>query len=139
MGNTSVSKSPFEKLDERKRIAKEEKELIKSSSTDWYSLSLPKYETRKTVSIYQAYKFGEVLSLKALKEKRLKREICELKILENETKAILSEIEKLIEKRKADEAKAALDNVIEKVVKVKDSSIRQKHLLLQSCWAKLIA
>jgi len=134
-----VPKSPYERLDERKKTAKEEKEQIKNSSTDWYSLTLPEQETKKTVSIYQAYKFGEVLNLKALKEKRLKREARELKILEDETRALLSEIEKLIEKRRADDARTALDHVIEKIVKVKDDSIRRKHQQLQSRLTKLIA
>lgn len=135
--NTLKPKTPYDRLDERKKNAREEKGQIKSSSTDWYSLSLPEHETRKSVPVYQAYRFGEVLNLKALKEERLKREAHELKILEDEVKALLLEIEKSIENRRADDARTALGNVIEKIVNVKDTSIRQKHQQLQSRLAKL--
>ncbi len=80
---------------------------MKISSMDWYKISVPKPIERKLNSVYQAYKFGEVLNLKALKEERLKKEAHELKILEDKTKTLLSEIETLIVRRKAEDAKTS--------------------------------
>ena len=134
-----MPKTPFDRLDDRKKTAKEEKDQIKASSTDWYKLELPKAETRKPICTYEAYKFGEILNLKKLKDERLKREARELKMLEDEVKALLSNIEQFIEQRKAEEAKGALDNVLVKIVKVKDASIRQTHQQLQNRFTNLVA
>ena len=116
---------PYERLDERKKSAKEEKEQLKTSSTDWYRLDVPKSEEKRQIEVFRAYKFGEILNLKALKEERLKKEAHELKMLEDEVKSILTSIERAINGRKAEEAKASLDKILDKIVKVKDSSIRE--------------
>ena len=87
----SLSKSLDKELDARKKTVQEEREQMKISSMDWYKISVPKPIERKLNSVYQAYKFGEVLNLKALKEERLKKEARELKILEDKTKTLLSD------------------------------------------------
>lgn len=132
-------KSPYERLDERKQTAKEEKEQIKASPTDWYKIEIPQAGEKRAVEVYNAYKFGDVLNLKALKEERLRKEAHELKILEEEIKSLLTSIERAINGRRAEEAKSNLDKTLEKIVKVRDASIRQKHQELQGRYANLIA
>lgn len=135
----SLSKSLDKELDARKKTVQEEREQMKISSMDWYKISVPKPIERKLNSVYQAYKFGEVLNLKALKEERLKKEARELKILEDKTKTLLSEIETLIDRRKAEDAKNKLNKVLDKIVKVKDLSIREKYQQLQIRLDKIVA
>lgn len=121
-----ASKSSYERLDERKQTAKKEKEQIKASPTDWYKIEIPQAGEKRTVEVYNAYKFGDVLNLKALKEERLRKEAHELKILEEEVKSSLTSIEKAINGRRAEEAKTNLDKTLEKIIKVKDTSMRLK-------------
>lgn len=134
-----LPKSPYERLDERKRTAKEEKEQIKASSTDWFRLDVPSPEERKPVEVYHPYKLGEILNLKTLKDERLKKETHELKMLEDEVNALLTSIERAINGRRAEEAKITFDKVLDKIVKVKDPSIRQKHQDLQKRHSRLVA
>lgn len=134
-----LPKSPYERLDERKRTAKEEKEQIKASSTDWFRLDVPSPEERKPVEVYHPYKLGEILNLKTLKDERLKKEAHELKMLEDEVNALLTSIERAINGRRAEEAKITFDKVLDKIVKVKDPSIRQKHQDLQKRHSRLVA
>lgn len=134
-----LPKSPCERLDERKRTAKEEKEQIKASSTDWFRLDVPSPEERKPVEVYHPYKLGEILNLKTLKDERLKKEAHELKMLEDEVNALLTSIERAINGRRAEEAKITFDKVLDKIVKVKDPSIRQKHQDLQKRHSRLVA
>lgn len=128
----------YDRLDGRKKIAKEEKDRIKSSSTEWYRLDVPKRRIRSSINIYHSYEFSEILNLKTLKEERLKRDIRERKILEDEVKVLLNSVEETIKQRKAEDVKVILDKVIDKIVKTKDSSIRQKYQQLQNSYAQLI-
>lgn len=134
-----TSKSPYERLDERKQTAKEEKEQIKSSPIDWYKIEIPQAGEKRAVEVFNAHKFGDVLNLKALKEERLRKEAREQKILEEEVKSLLTSIERSINGRRAEEAKTNLDKTLEKIIKVKDTSIRLKHQGLQSRYANLVA
>lgn len=132
----SLSKS-YEELDARSRTVQEEKKRIEISSVDWYNVSVSKSDKEKRNLIYQAYKFSDILSLKALKKERLKKEADELKRLEKEVQVILSEIESLIERRNAESAKHKFEKIYDKIVKVKDSSILQKYHSLKSSFNKL--
>lgn len=134
-----MPKTPYEQLDERKKAAKDEKTQLRTTSTDWFKLSIPECKEERGVSVYQAYKFGEVLNLKALKEERLKKEARALKALEDDVRGLLSEIETLIERRRAEDAKTKAGLVLDKIVKVKDTSIRQRHQQLLSRLDKLVA
>jgi len=125
-------------LDTRKRIAKEEKEKIKLSSISWYKIFTPKHIKRVSNNLFQTYRFSKVLTLKELKEERLKKEAHKLKVLEDSVKVLLTDIDSLIKKRKTEDAKRKLRTAFEKIVKVKDSSIRQKLQLLQICLDKLL-
>ncbi|MBR5469352.1 MAG: DUF4433 domain-containing protein [Paludibacteraceae bacterium] len=125
-------------LENRKRIAREGKEEIKLSSINWYKIFIPKRIEKVPNNIFQAYKFNKVSTLKELKEERLKKEAHELKVLEDSVKVLLIDVESLIKKRNAKDAKRKLSTALEKIVKVKDSSIRQRLLHLQICLDKLL-
>ena len=127
----------LQELDNRKRIAQEGKEKIKLSSINWYKIFIPKRVEKKPNNIFQAYKFSKVSTLKELKEERLKKEAHKLQVLEDSVKVLLIDIESLIKKRKAEDAKRKLSTALEKIVKIKDSSIRQRLLHLQICLDKL--
>ena len=128
----------LQELDTRKRIAQEEKEEIKSIPTNWYKIFVPKRIGRVPNNIFHAYKFSKILTLKELKEKRFKKEAHELKVLEDNVKDILLDIDSSIKKRNAEEAKRKLKAAFEKIVKVKDSSIRQRLQHLQTTLDKLL-
>lgn len=128
----------LQKLEKRKIIAQEDKEKIKLSSINWYKIFIPKHIEKVPNNIFQAYKFSKVSTLEELKEERLKKEAHELKVLEDSVKVLLIDVESLIKKRNAEDAKRKLSTALEKIVKVKDSSIRQRLLHLQICLDKLL-
>jgi len=134
----TTSKSPYQRLDDRIKTAKEEKEKLKSSDTDWYRLSIPKSEERKPLKIFHPRKFEVTINLKALKEERLRREAHELKAYEDEVKSLLYEVERQIGQRNADDTKITLALILEKIVKTKDVEIRQRYQLLQSRFNNLV-
>lgn len=124
-------------LDIRKKTIQEEKERIKQTSTDWYKISAPECIKEVTNNVFQAYKFGNVLTLKELKEERLKKEARELQILEESVKVTLAEIALLVEERKVDDAKHKLNTILTKKLKVKSLSLRQEFRNVQSSIYKL--
>jgi len=138
-GKKSMPKTPYERLDERKKAAKEEKDQIKTFSIEWYRLDKPKSEETKLVEIFQPYQMAETLNLNTLKKERLKKEAHELKLLEENVKSLLTSTERAINGRRADEAKNTFSKILDKMAKVKDSSIRQKHQELQIKYANLVA
>lgn len=129
----------YDGLEEREKTVLEEKKQQKVSSTEWYVLAVPKRLGRKPVELYHAYHFIGVLNLKSLKEERLKKEALELKMLEDEVSRMLTSIEKFIDGRRAEEAKNTLDKILDKIVKVKDTSIRQKYQALQNRHSRLVS
>lgn len=130
--------SPYTGLDERKKDAKESKDRIKSSSTDWYKLDVPKLKEKRLVKVYHVYKFGEILNLKALKEERKKKEAHEQKIFEDKVNTLLDSVDRFIAQRKAEEAKTILGKVLNKIGKVKDEAIRQKYQQIQNYYDQLV-
>ena len=129
----------YDGLEEREKAVLEEKKQLKVSSTEWYVLAVPQRQGRKPVELYHAYHFVGVLNLKSLKEERLKKEAHELKMLEDEVSRMLTSIEMAINGRRAEETKVILDKVLDRVVKVKDTSIRQRHQQLLIQYSHLVA
>ncbi len=129
----------YDGLEEREKAVLEEKKQLKVASTDWYVLAVPQRQGRKPVELYHAYHFVGVLNLKSLKEERLKKEAHELKMLEDEVSRMLTSIEMAINGRRAEETKVILDKVLDRVVKVKDTSIRQRHQQLLIQYSHLVA
>lgn len=135
--NKSMLDSVNARLEEKKINAKKEKENLKLSSTDWYSLIIP-HNNKSTTKVYYPYCFEQLLNLKTLKKKRLKAEAEELKVLEEEVRTLLGKIENYVTQRKVEEAKHAIEVVRCKIPRVKDSSIRQQYTYLQNNLSKLM-
>lgn len=135
--NNSTLDSVYARLDKKNIDAKKEKESFKQSSIDWYSLIIRRNK-KSTTNIYYPYSFEQLLNLKTLKEKRLKREAYELKALEEEVNTSLGEIENYIVQRKIEKAKPLIEVVRSKISRVKDSSIRQQYINLQNNLSKLM-
>ncbi len=136
---TGERERSYSNLNEREKDVIREKEKIKASPTDWYTLKPLHDKGGNTVNVFHPYSFGRILSLKRLKEERLQKEAHELKLLEEVAMQSLTNIERSINGRRKDEAKAILDEILDKIAKVKDSSIRQKYQDLQNRYAKLVA
>ena len=135
--NNSTLDSVYARLDKKNIDVKKEKESLKQSSIDWYSLIIC-HNNKSTTNIYYPYSFEQLFNLKTLKEKRLKREAYELKVLEEEVKTLLGEIKNYIVLRKIEKAKHAITVVRGKISRVKDSSIRQEYINLQNNLSKLM-
>lgn len=104
----SVPNSTYDRLDEREKTAKNEKEGLTQSSTDWYSIKIQPKSVRQISKIFHSRKWEELPTLKSLKDERLKREAHELKLLKEKISTLLREAEKRIAQGKAIEAKQSL-------------------------------
>lgn len=127
-----TSEEEYTKLDQRIKEVEIEKKDFVQSPDDWFFLSDYSKTKRKSIKLYCAYKFKEITNLKALKDIRLRKEARELKAFEDEVKSLLDNVERQIELRKVDYAKNKLSLVYEKIVKVKNLTIRQKYQQLQT-------
>lgn len=125
------------RLDGKKINAKKEKENLRQTSVDWYFL-IVSHTNKSTTKVYHSYCFKQLLSLKTLKDKRLKLEVHELKVLEEEVRTLLGKIEKCIAQRKVEESKQTIEVVRGKIFKVKDFSIKQRYICLQDSFSKLV-
>lgn len=127
-GETQLSQS-LQKLDKRKRSIQREKEAIRASNIDWYKISSHRHAERSSYNVFYAYNFDKILSLKELKEERLRKEaeyIALKEALKEALNELITNIDELIEQRKAVDAKNKLNAALEIVARVKDSSIRQR-------------
>lgn len=64
----SVPNSTYDRLDEREKTAKNEKEGLTQSSTDWYSIKIQPKSVRQISKIFHSRKWEELPTLKSLKE-----------------------------------------------------------------------
>lgn len=133
----SVPNSTYDRLDEREKTAKNEKEGLTQSSTDWYSIKIQLKSVRQISKIFHSRKWEELPTLKSLKDERLKREAHELKLLKEKISTLLREAEKRIAQGKAIEAKQSLLSLRDKMVRIKDAAIRQRYTQAQDALTKL--
>lgn len=135
----SILASVYTRLDRKKKSVKKEKEDLKQTSVDWYSLIVPHNNNNKpSIKVYYPYCSEQLLNLKTLKEKRLRREAHELKALEEEVEMLLKKTENCVVQRKAEEAKQIIEVTRGKISIVKDSSIKQQYINLQNNLFKLM-
>lgn len=133
-----TSHEEYTYLDEKKEnVVKKKKEIVQSP-LDWFFLSDNLKTKSKSIKLYCAYKFENITNLKALKEERLRKEARRLKVFEDGVKSLLDNIERQIDLRNTDYAKNELSAILEKIVKVKDSGIRQRYQQLQTRLSNLI-
>lgn len=135
--NPSVSKSLYDELDKRKERVKQNRDKLKQSLTDWYSLNIPPQKDGLQTRVFSPRKFENIPSLQALKDERLKKEAHELKVREEKAKSLLNKLEILITQRKFQEAKQIMDEITHKIVRTQNSSIRKQYTLLQKSLSEL--
>lgn len=65
--------SIYDELNAKEKNAKNEKEDLTQSSIDWYSIEIQQKGIRKISEIFHSRKWKELLTLKSLKDERLKK------------------------------------------------------------------
>lgn len=135
--DVSVPNSTYDKLDEKKKNAKTEKESLTQSSIDWYSIEIQPKGFRQILEIFHSRKWEEFPTLRLLKDERLKREEHELKLLKEKISTLLEETENHIIQGKAKEAKQSLYSLCDKITRIKDVAIRQRYTQAQGALTKL--
>ena len=133
----SAPKSLCDEFDKRKERVKQNRDKLKQSSTDWYVLNIPPKKDELQTHVFSPRKFENILSLQALKDKRLRKETYELKVREEKAKPLLDKLEILIAQRKCQEAKQIMDEIAHEIVRTKESAIRKRYTALQKTLSEL--
>lgn len=108
-------------LDDRRKDAVSARNGLKSTSTDWYRLNAVPEVFHKEIPIYIPYSCAEIVTLKDLKEERIKKEKARLAALTNEANTILSEVEFYVGKENLEAADTLLGKVAASIPKIRDS------------------
>ena len=136
--DTSASNSKYDRLNEKEKNAKNEKKNLTQPSTDWYSIEIQQESVWQIPKIFHSRKWSEeLLTLKSLKDERVKREEYELKLLEEKVLTSLKEAESSIAQGKAKEAKQSLYSLRDKIARIKDVNIRQRYIQAKNALTKL--
>ena len=133
----SAPKSFYDELNKRKERVRQNRDKLKQSPTDWYSLNIPPQKKEFQTHVFSPRKFENIPSLQALKDERLRKEVHELKVREEKTKSLLNKLETLIAQRKFQGAKQIMDEITHEIVRTKDPSIRKQYRLLQKSLSEL--
>ncbi|GEM_PF-378030 len=133
----SAPKSLCDELDKRKERVKQNRDKLKQSPTDWYSLNIPSQKDELQIHIFSPRKFESIPSLQTLKDERLRKEAHELKVREERTKSLLDKLETLIAQRKFQEAKQIMDEITHEIVRIKDSVLRKRYTDIQKSLSEL--
>lgn len=129
--------SIYDNLDKRKQNAKNEKERLSLSSIDWYSIEIQQRSTQRTPAIFPIRKLEKLPTLKSLKIERLKKEAYELKLLKEDIATLLRDAESYITQGKVKDAKGTLCAVRSKIIRIKDTDIRELYIQTQENLTKL--
>lgn len=127
----------YDELDKRTQNAKNEKERLTPSLTDWYSIEIQQKSTQRLPIIFPVRKLEELPTLKSLKIERLRKEAYELKLLKEEITTLLKDTESFIAQGNVKDAKGALYAVRNKIVRIKDTDIRKHYIQAQEALTKL--
>jgi hypothetical protein len=125
-------------LEKRQKVAKEKKLNIQTYSTEWFTIKSQAPQHIK-IRAFRPYHHEKVLTLKVLKELRLRKEAEALKALEEEVRRLILEAQFLIAKRNAKDAKVPLDAVAGKLSRVKDDFIHSSYEQTATLFDTLIA
>ncbi len=128
---------PFDELDKKKERVKQNRDKLKQSPTDWYSLNIPLHKDELQTRVFSPRKFENIPSLQVLKDERLRKEAHELAVQEEKVKSLLDKLETFITQRKFREAKQIIDEITREIVRTKDSGIRKQYTLLQKSLSEL--
>lgn len=135
--DVSASNSTYDRLNEKKKNAKNEKKSLIQSSIDWYSIEIQQEIVRQISKIFHSRKWEEFPTLKSLKDERLTREAHDLKLLKEIISTLLEEAENHIAQGKAKEAKQSLYSLHDKIIRIKDVAIRQRYTKAREALTKL--
>ncbi len=135
--NQPIPNSLYDELEKRKEYTKQDRNNLKLSSTDWYSLKIRSEKEKLPIYIFIPRKFEHIPSLQSLKNERLRKEIHELKVQEEKVKSLSGKLEIFIAQRKLQEAKQIADEITLEIVRTKDSAIRKQYETLQKSLSEL--
>lgn len=133
----SASKSLYDELDKRKEHVKQNRDKLKQSPIDWYSLNTPSQKDELQTRVFSPRKFENIPSLQTLKDDRLRKEAHELKVQEEKVKLLLDKLETFIAQQKLQDAKQIMDVITHEIVRTKEPSIRRRYIFLQKSLAEL--
>lgn len=122
---------PMEVLNGRRKDAVSDKESMKATSTDWYSLNPATIDKHKEVSVFVRYSFADIAILTFLKEERIRKEKERLEALTNETNSNLSKIESYVENENLQNSEALLQKVTAAIPKIQDPRTAQRYKNVQ--------
>lgn len=127
----SAPKSLYDELDKRKERVKQNRDKLRQSPTDWYSLNIPSQKDELRTRVFSPHKLENISSLQALRDERLRKEAHELKVREEKVKSLLNKLETVIAQRKFHEAKEIMNKITHEIVRTKDSAIRKRYTDIQ--------
>ena len=133
----SAPKSLYDELDKRKEHVKQNRDKLKQSPIDWYSLNTPSQKDELQTRVFSPRKFENIPSLQTLKDDRLRKEAHELKVQEEKVKLLLDKLETFIAQQKLQDANQIMDVITHEIVRTKEPSIRRKYTFLQKSLAEL--
>jgi len=133
----SAPKSLCDELDKRKERVKQNRDKLKQSPTDWYSLNIPSQKDELQTRVFSPRKFENIPSLQALKDDRLRKEAHELKVQEEKVKLLLDKLETFIAQQKLQDAKQIINEITHEIVRTKNSVIREQYETLQKSLSEL--
>lgn len=133
----SASKSLYDELDKRKEHVKQNRDKLKQSPIDWYSLNTPSQKDELQTRVFSPRKFENIPSLQTLKDDRLRKEAHELKVQEEKVKLLLDKLETFIAQQKLQDAKQIMDEITHEIVRIKDSVLRKRYTDIQKSLSEL--
>lgn len=133
----SAPKSLYDELDKREKRVKQNRDKLKQSPTDWFSLNIPPRKVELQIHVFLPRNFENIPSLQVLKDERLKKEVHELKVREEKTKSLLNKLETLIAQGKFQGAKQIMNEITHEIVRTKDYAIREQYEILQKSLSEL--
>ncbi len=130
--------SSINKLEEKMKIAQKEKENIKQSDYSWFSLIIPpKNKKSERTQVFTPRILAKIPTLRFLKSQRLQAEADEQKRLENNVNTLLDNLNIYLSQKKEINAKQTIEELSNKIVRVKDLSIKERYNSLQRIYLKL--
>nr|WP_317464233.1 hypothetical protein [Bacteroides hominis (ex Liu et al. 2022)]MDV6132300.1 hypothetical protein [Bacteroides hominis (ex Liu et al. 2022)] len=131
-GEIGKSSSKINILEGRRKDVVSTRNSMKTVSVNWYHLTPKENKSFKEVSIFVRYSFPDIVTLKFLKEQRLRKEQERLVALEDQLNKDLLEIKSLISRKKLNEADKIFDKVQSIISQIHTSHILQQYKEVQN-------
>ncbi|QTO26765.1 MULTISPECIES: DarT ssDNA thymidine ADP-ribosyltransferase family protein [unclassified Bacteroides] len=131
-GEIGKSSSKINILEGRRKDVVSTRNSMKTVSVNWYHLTPKENKSFKEVSIFVRYSFPDIVTVKFLKEQRLRKEQERLVALEDQLNKDLLEIKSLISRKKLNEADKIFDKVQSIISQIHTSHILQQYKEVQN-------